>query len=206
MSLRGLGWRVSTTLLLSLAGLGLAGFLTWGHYFDQGAISNSCKGAFGAVSGGAIDCGAVTTSSWSMILGVPVALWGAIFFVFMVAINSPPAWRSPSIWVARLRLAASATGIAFVVYLVAVELLAVRKICIYCTGVHLIMFALFIVVTTGWADTGWSRFVAAYDAGQPEDEEEDGLEDEEDYTAVPVVSRKVPRAPRSERKRMGAGR
>lgn len=205
MSLRGRGWRATTTLLLSLAGLGLAAFLTWGHYFDQGAISNSCKGAFGAVSGGAIDCGAVTTSSWSMILGVPVALWGALFFVFMVAINSPQAWRSPSIWVARLRLAASATGIAFVVYLVAVELLAVGKICIYCTGVHLIMFALFIVVATGWADTGWSRFVTAYDADEPE--EEDGeLEDEEDYVPVPIASRKVPRAPRSERKRAGARR
>jgi uncharacterized membrane protein len=35
------------------------------------------------------------------------------------------------------------TGIAFVLYLVYVELIRVDAICEYCTGVHVITFALF---------------------------------------------------------------
>lgn len=146
--------RPLATTLVCLAGLGLAAFLTYGHYFDQGAISNSCP--LGQ-SGGAIDCGAVTTSPESMIFGLPVALYGLVYFVVMLALCLPQAWRSASVWVARARLVLAVVGIGFVVYLVGVELLSVHHICIYCTGVHVLQFALFLLVATGWYETGWAR-------------------------------------------------
>ena len=41
------------------------------------------------------------------------------------------------------------TGIGSVVYLVSTELFTIKKICLWCTGVHAVTFALFVVVVTG---------------------------------------------------------
>jgi uncharacterized membrane protein len=144
-------WRPIAATIVSLLGLGIATYLTYSHYTNPSASKLAC------VSGsGTIDCAAVLTSSWSKILGLPVALYGAVFFAFMLAINVPPAWRSPSLLLARVRLAAACVGMGTVVYLVGVELLAVHHICIWCTGVHILQFALFMLVITGWNDTGWA--------------------------------------------------
>lgn len=206
---RSLGWRPITTFVLSLVGLGLAAFLTWGHYFDQAAISRSCSMTFGSVSHGVINCGAVTTSSWSSILGIPVALYGLVFFVFMTAALSPWAWKSPSLLLARLRLAASIAGVVMVVYLIGVEALAVHAICIYCTGIHIAMFAIFLIVVTGWQDTGWARFVAAYDEEIALEQERLALEEPEEEPPAgdgQRADRRKPRASRSERKKVATRR
>ncbi len=147
-------WRPVATSLLALAGLGLAAFLTWGHYFDQAAISRSCP--LSSVSS-FVSCGAVTTSPESVIFGIPVALYGLVYFVAMLGLCLPRSWRSPSFLVATARLGLNVAGICFVVYLVSVELLVVRHICIYCSCVHLLQFALFLLVVTGWYDTGYSQ-------------------------------------------------
>ena len=157
-------WRPIATTLVSLAGLGLAAFLTWAHYFDQGAINNTCPlGSKGA--GGFVNCGAVTTSPESMVLGVPVALWGLLFFVAMTVMSLPRAWRSPSMRLAQARLALNVVGMGFVLYLVSVEFLQLHHLCLYCTFVHVLQFALFLVVVTGWYDTGY--------AGRLYDDEDD---------------------------------
>jgi uncharacterized membrane protein len=60
-------------------------------------------------------------------------------------------------WLARARVALNVVGIGFVLYLVGVEFLEVHHICIYCTGVHILQFALFLLVVTGWYDTGYAQ-------------------------------------------------
>jgi len=167
-------WRPIAALVISVLGLGVATYLTYSHYTAGAKGVNVCL--FSGGSGGTIDCTAVLTSGWSTILGLPVALYGAVFFVFMLAINLPAMWRSESLLVARLRLAAVCAGMVMVVYLVGVELLAVRHICIWCTSVHILQFLLFLLVITGWNDTGWA-------ASQWEDE--DG---EADYAAPRTAS------------------
>lgn len=157
-------WRPLATTLLSLVGLALAAFLTWGHYFDQHAITSTCPLG---TSSGVVDCGAVTTSPESVILGLPVALYGLVYMVVMLLASLPAAWRSPSLWLARGRVALAVAGMGFVLYLVAVEFLVVHHICLYCTGVHVVEFALFLLVVTGWYDTGW----AALAYGEPEEAE-----------------------------------
>jgi uncharacterized membrane protein len=146
-------WRPIVGLVVSILGLGVATYLTYSHYTDPSASNLVC---LGGSSGGTIDCAAVLTSGWSSILGLPVALYGAVFFLFMVGINLPVMWRSPSLLVARLRLAAAVVGMGMVLYLVSVELLAVKHICVWCTSVHILQFALFMIVITGWNDTGWA--------------------------------------------------
>ncbi|HET9093203.1 MAG TPA: vitamin K epoxide reductase family protein [Acidimicrobiales bacterium] len=147
-------WRPLAATAISLAGFGLAAFLTWGHYFDQAAISRTCPGGS---AHGFINCGAVTTSAESVIFGVPVALYGLLYFTVMVALNLPAAWRSPSRLLAWARVVLNVAGMGFVLYLVGVEFLELHYICLYCTFVHVLQFALFLVVVTGWYDTGYAE-------------------------------------------------
>ncbi|HXY45607.1 MAG TPA: vitamin K epoxide reductase family protein [Acidimicrobiales bacterium] len=147
-------WRPIAATIVSLLGLAIATYLTYSHYTAGAKGVNICP--FGRGSSGTIDCQAVLTSGWSTILGLPVALYGAVFFLFMLVIDLPVMWRSESLRLAQLRLAAACAGMAMVVYLVAVELLAVHHICIWCTSVHILQFILFMLVITGWNDTGWA--------------------------------------------------
>jgi len=111
-------------------------YLTYTHYSDTAPAGCPANATF--------NCVKVTTSPESMIFGIfPVAVLGLAFYVFMTVINSPWAWRLDLDIVRWARLAGAITGIAFVLYLVYVELLKVDAICEYCTGVHIITFLLF---------------------------------------------------------------
>jgi uncharacterized membrane protein len=142
-------WFRLTTLILSLLGLGLSVYLTITHYTDSAPA--------GCPVNSVVNCAKVTTSPESMIFGVfPVAVLGLAFYVFMVAVNSPWSWRPGMPLIRIARLAGVLTGIVFVLYLVYVELIQVDAICEYCTGVHLITFALFGLVMYSTAARGLS--------------------------------------------------
>lgn len=129
-------WLPLTTFILSLLGLGLSVYLTITHYTDTAPA--------GCPVNSTINCVKVTTSPESIIFGIfPVAVLGLAFYLFMAVINSPWAWRLDLDIVRWARLAGVIIGIAFVLYLIYVELLKVDAICEYCTGVHIITFLLF---------------------------------------------------------------
>jgi uncharacterized membrane protein len=194
-------WRPLATTIVSLLGLGLAAFLTWAHYFDQGAITNSCPlGSKGG--GGLVNCGLVTSSPESIIFGLPVALYGLVFFVVMTAMCLPRAWRSPSMWLARARVALNVVGIGFVLYLVSVEFLQLHHLCLYCTFVHILQFVLFLLVVTGWEDTGYAQSLWA---GEEHDElDAEAYEDEEPEEEPVLQPAPGNRLPRSQRARARA--
>jgi uncharacterized membrane protein len=149
-------WFRLTTLILSVLGLGLSVYLTITHYTDSAPA--------GCPVNSVINCAKVTTSPESIVFGVfPVAVLGLAFYVFMVVVNSPWSWR-PGVPLIRIaRLAGVVTGIAFVLYLVYVELIQVDAICEYCTGVHVITFALFGLVMYSTA----ARGISGSGAGTP---------------------------------------
>lgn len=134
-----LRWQPLTTLLLSLAGLGIAIYLTITHFNKAILICNS---------GGAIDCEKVTTSPQSVIFGIPVAMLGLLFFVPMLLLCLPAAWRSADRRIHLARLALSITGVGMIVYLIIAELFLIKAICLWCSGVHLITFSLFVIIVT----------------------------------------------------------
>jgi len=74
----------------------------------------------------------------------PVALLGIVWFLAVLAISLPKVWTRPSFRTARLIVAV--VGMAFVLWLVYAELVVIGAICLWCTVVHLIAFALFILV------------------------------------------------------------
>ena len=131
-------WAVVSSVLLCLIGLALASYLTYAHYAEGNVLA--CPDT------GAINCGKVTTSSQSKLLGIPVAVLGLAYFVALLGLCSPWAWRSQRPVVHLLRLGATLAGVAMVVYLIAAELFSIHAICLYCSGVHAATLLLFVVV------------------------------------------------------------
>jgi uncharacterized membrane protein len=104
--------------LVALAGVGVAGYLTWTHYSDSTVI---------CVRGGG--CETVQHSSYSEIAGVPVALLGLVAYSTVLALV---VWDHP---LARLAAATIALiGVAFALYLLVVQLFVIDAVCIWCVA------------------------------------------------------------------------
>ncbi|HEY9481514.1 MAG TPA: vitamin K epoxide reductase family protein, partial [Micromonosporaceae bacterium] len=136
-------WLPITSVALVLIGLALSVYLTYEHYTASATLACSDNGV--------VNCLQVTTSAQSKVFGIPVALLGLIYFVAMLPACLPAAWRSRSPWLRNGRIAAGVVGIGFVFYLLYSELFTIGKICLYCTGVHVVTVALFAVVLFGQA-------------------------------------------------------
>jgi uncharacterized membrane protein len=137
------GWLRWGSLVLCLLGLAVSAYLTYEHF--SSSTSLACP------DNGAINCLKVTTSSYSKVLGIPVALIGLLFYAGMTALCSPPAWAAANPWVGRLRLLGSVSGVVFMVYLVWAELFRVDAICLWCTAVHVLTVLLFALLVVGAA-------------------------------------------------------
>lgn len=125
---------------LAVIGLGLAIYLTIEHF--------SASPSYLCPSNSVLDCVKVTESSYSMFLGVPVALAGVFYFVVCIPLHLPVAWRSMNVWLSRARWAWAGIGIIGVFWLIYGEL-DVGAICLYCTGVHIVTFALLVLTAIG---------------------------------------------------------
>jgi uncharacterized membrane protein len=130
---------------LTLVGLALASYLTYAHYTDARALVCSDKGT--------IDCLKVTTSSYAVQHGVPLAVLGLVFFAVMLPLQLPGAWSRPDPPLRRARLVVAGVGAAAAVWLVWVELFRLDAVCLYCTGVHIVAVALFALTGIGTALT-----------------------------------------------------
>ncbi len=134
-----LRWQPIVTLLLSVYGLGASIYLTITHFEPK---------ALACVSGGAFNCEKVTQSPQSEILGIPVAMLGLVFFVPMLLLCLPAAWRSADRRIHLARLVLSVTGVGMILYLIVAELFLIKSICLWCTSVHVTTFLLFVVIAT----------------------------------------------------------
>jgi uncharacterized membrane protein len=134
-------WALVTALIAAVGALATSAYLTWAHYTEPTALS--CPDT------GAINCLKVTTSPQSVVLGVPVALLGLLFFAAMTLLTIPAAWRSRSVSIRSARMGGAVAGIGMVAYLVWVEMWQVEAICLWCTVVHVLAFVFFVAVLAG---------------------------------------------------------
>ncbi|NNN00674.1 MAG: vitamin K epoxide reductase family protein [Acidimicrobiaceae bacterium] len=140
------------SFLLSLIGLGLSIYLSIAH-FDKQILACS--------STGVIDCAAVTSAPQSFVFGVPVAFLGLGNFIVMTLLNSPWGWKLKWYPIHVARFVLSLVGMAFVLWLVYAELLIINHICLYCTGVHIVTFALMVVLAmVSPTQLGWTGSVS----------------------------------------------
>jgi uncharacterized membrane protein len=139
-------WARYAALALSLAAAAVASYLTVTHYSDPAALA--CPDT------GVVNCTLVTTSSWSVVAGVPVAVIGLAWSLVMVGLTLPWSWRRAPVALDRARLAVSGLGALTVLYLVYVELFRIGAICLWCTAVHVLAVCLFGVVLAARAAGG----------------------------------------------------
>lgn len=133
-SRRPLGWLPWTAFVLCILGLADSGYQVYTHFTDSGLLGCSAS---------TDSCVLVQNSVYAWVFGIPVAVYGAAFFAFMVVICSPQAWRSRLRLVRQARTAFVVIGMIFVLYLIYRELVSLGHICEYCTSVHIITFLLF---------------------------------------------------------------
>jgi len=119
-------------IVLAVAGLGVATYLTVIHYTGDAPICGISHG-----------CETVQHSSWSKLAGVPVALLGLIgYFGILVALFVP----------GEAGLIASAgqalIGFGFSAYLTYREIWTIDAICIWCVSSAVILTLLAIVTAT----------------------------------------------------------
>jgi uncharacterized membrane protein len=105
-----------TAALVTLAGLGVAAYLTWAHYADVSVV---------CVRGGG--CETVQRSTYAEIAGIPVAVLGLAAYSTVLALL---VWDAP---VARLGAATVAfVGVLFSLYLLVLQVFVIDAICIWC--------------------------------------------------------------------------
>jgi len=126
-------------LLLSVVSIGISIYLTVAHY-EKAPVACSTTGI--------IDCQRVLSSSYSFVpfTDIPLSLAGLVWF-FVSAIVAFLIWR---VWPEKhtLRVAQViffASGVLTALYLIYVEFIVVRAICLWCTSLHLIMFVMLLI-------------------------------------------------------------
>jgi uncharacterized membrane protein len=136
-------WVPAATLVLAVAGVAVAGYLTVEHYTASTTLACPDQGI--------VNCQKVTTSAQAAVFGIPVALLGLAFFAAMAVGGLPAAWRTTRPLIRYGRATLALAGAAFVGYLVYAELFVLNAICLWCTAVHILAIALFGVVAFGTA-------------------------------------------------------
>jgi uncharacterized membrane protein len=131
-------WIRSAAIVLALLGLAVSAYLTFEHLTASTTLA--CPDT------GRVDCAKVTSSTYSTVLGVPVAFLGLAFFLVLLPLLTSRAWGAADPWVHRARLVLVGVGLVFVLYLVWAELFRISAVCLWCTGVHLVTAALFALV------------------------------------------------------------
>lgn len=131
-------------LALTLAGLAIAAYLTLLHY-DSNVPLACTRGAL-------VDCETVLGSPSATVMGIPVAVWGLMWFLPQLALvglsmREPDASRPQ--WLNTAELGWLLAGTAGVLWLVYQELGVIGMICAWCTGVHVIILALLVIHVVG---------------------------------------------------------
>jgi uncharacterized membrane protein len=121
------------TAVLALAGIAIAGYLTWVHY---AGLEPVCVGGGGG-------CERVQSSRWAELAGVPVAVLGLAGYVAILASLALPE-DNGALAAAFLSL----VGFGFSVWLTYVEIEKIDAICQWCVASAVIMTGLALVSVT----------------------------------------------------------
>lgn len=148
-------WQRPVLIAIAVGGIAISGYLTATHL---SAVPLMCT------IGSVVNCTSVTHSAYSVIPGtsVPISVLGIVWFAIsgtlgLISSPSPVATNSPSplagegtvgVWggrFGRLHLAWAGLGVVVVLYLVFVEIVVLHQICEWCTAVHLLVLATFVL-------------------------------------------------------------
>jgi uncharacterized membrane protein len=129
--------RMLWSAAIGLAGLAISAYLVLTHY-AAAEVPLACG------SGGIVDCEQVTSSAESMVGPLPVAMLGLAWFAVFLLLVIGRTFQPTGLWL-RAQVAWSIAGLLFVFYLVYAELFLIGAICSWCTAIHAIVIALFLL-------------------------------------------------------------
>ncbi len=113
---------LAASALLTVAGIGIATYLTVVHFADQPIVCSSIG-----------DCELVNSSKYAKLAGVPVAVLGLASYVTMLLLIAGALLRRDAMLVAAVwGVALAAFG--FSMYLTYIELYVLDAICVWCVG------------------------------------------------------------------------
>jgi uncharacterized membrane protein len=120
--------------VVTLAGLSVSGYLAVVRLRGESAVCGPSKG-----------CETVAASGYSIVLGVPVAIWGVLFSLAVLAC-AVAWWRGADRRALLLAYGLLLPGALAVAYLTYLELFVIHAICLWCVA-----YAVAVVVSLGVA-------------------------------------------------------
>jgi len=128
---------VRIIFVLSILGSLVSLYLIQEHYESQGSICDLSA---------RISCSKINKSSFSVLLGVPIAIFG-LLWCLVIMVMSWKIWEDSSrdsfVWIT-LQFLWTLAGIIFVIYLLVAEFI-VGALCPICTIIHIIVIVQFIL-------------------------------------------------------------
>ena len=130
-------WRAAS-LVLAVAGVGVAGYLTYTHY-NQGALVCAVG-----------NCHAVQTSQYAMIGPIPIAVFGLAMYLAVIALGVAR-WTRPE-FLSTATMGAftlALAGTVYAAYLTYLELDVIHAICQWCVTSAILTAGILIVEGIG---------------------------------------------------------
>jgi dihydroorotate dehydrogenase subfamily 2 len=121
--------------ILALIGIVDCAYLTYDHYTDFVLPCSSTQ---------LVDCGKVLDSQYAILWGVPLAVWGLIFYSTLFVISMFYGFTNKKTLI-YLMLGQTTIGALFSLYLVYLQLGVLNAICVYCMISALNSVALFLI-------------------------------------------------------------
>jgi uncharacterized membrane protein len=116
-------------------------------------------GYIGTLACGTGGCETVQLSRWGDFLGLPVAAWGAVFYLIVLALSLAGTQQryelSPGLSVALLLV--TLWGLLFTAWLTYLELFRIHAICRWCVGSAVMVLLLFILALWDWRESAEPR-------------------------------------------------
>jgi uncharacterized membrane protein len=121
-------------LLLTLSFLGFidATYLTivdYKHIIPPCTITNGCE--------------KVLFSSFARIYGIPLALFGSVYFFVSIVLDVLIFQHQNNVWLRRIFMFFNSYGALFAIFLLYLQFIVIQALCQYCMLVELILFLLF---------------------------------------------------------------
>jgi uncharacterized membrane protein len=122
--------------LLTLAGIGVSGYLTWAHLANQSVVCGQSQG-----------CDIVQQSVYSEIAGIPIALLGLLAYVTLFILTLLRSYSPESLegYIPLAIFGISLIGVLYSAYLTYLELFVIYAICRWCVSSAVIITVIFLL-------------------------------------------------------------
>jgi len=129
-------WRWWLMVLLTCAGIGVAGYLSYTHLFELPVICGELQG-----------CDLVAQSVYANMFGIPVAVFGLLAYLalLILLIARRRIGENLEAYVTLAVFGIALLGVLFSLYLTYLELFVILAVCVWCVASALIMTALFVL-------------------------------------------------------------